>query len=207
MILTNQELAEIFDKIADLLEIKGEVIYKTLAYRKAAESLRSLAEDAAVLHGQNRLTEIPGVGKAISEKISELLTTGKLGFLQKLEQEVPPTLTELLQVQDVGPRKVNLFWKQAGVTTLAELEAAARAGKLRDLPGMGEKSEGRVLEGIEALEQLRVLWHGYPIAVHVTPSAQAAHSRSSRAAVKALLTRLDGLGCRFKLRRCWAPCL
>ena len=153
MILTNQELADIFDRIADLLEIKGEVIYKTLAYRKAAESLRGLAEDAAVLQGQNRLTEIPGVGKAISEKISELLTTGKLGFLEKLEQEVPPTLTELLQVPDVGPRKAALFWKQLGVTNLAELEAAARDGKLRSLPGMGEKSEKRVLEGIEALKR------------------------------------------------------
>jgi len=153
MILTNIELADTFDRIADLLEIKGEVIYKTLAYRKAAESLRAYPEEAATLHDQNRLTEIPGVGKAISEKISELLTTGKLGFLVRLEEEVPPSLTELLKVPDVGPKKVALFWKQAGVTTLAELEAAARAGKLRDLPGMGEKSEARVAEGIEALKR------------------------------------------------------
>jgi DNA polymerase (family 10) len=170
MILTNQELAEKFEEIADLLEIKGEVIYKTLAYRKAAESLRSLGEDAAVLYDQKRLTEIPGVGKAISEKISELLTTGQLGFLQKLEQEVPPTLTELLKVQDVGPRKVTLFWKQAGVTTLAELEAAARDGKLRALPGMGEKSEARVLEGIEALKRRprrRLLGDVRPVALRM----------------------------------------
>ncbi len=153
MILTNQELAETFELIADLLEIKGEVIYKTLAYRKAAESLRGLAEDANVLYGQKRLTEIPGVGKAISEKISELLSTGELGFLKKLEEEVPPSLADLLKVPDVGPRKIALFWKQAGVTTLAELEAAARDGKLRGLPGMGEKSEARVLEGIEALKR------------------------------------------------------
>jgi DNA polymerase (family 10) len=153
MILSNLELAATFDLIADLLEIKGEVIYKTLAYRKAAESLRALAEDANVLYSEKRLTEIPGVGKAISEKISELLTTGELGFLKKLEEEVPPSLAELLKVQDVGPRKVALFWKQAGVTTLAELEAAARAGKLRSLAGMGEKSETRVLEGIEALKR------------------------------------------------------
>ena len=126
MKLTNQDLADTFDRIADLLEIKGEVIYKTLAYRKAAESLRNLAEDASALYEQKRLTDIPGVGKAISEKIGELLDTGELGFLKRLEEEVPPTLTELLQVPDVGPRKAALFWKQANVTSLAELEAAAR---------------------------------------------------------------------------------
>lgn len=153
MSLTNQDLADIFERIADLLEIKGEVIYKTLAYRKAAESLRNLAEDASALYSQKRLTDIPGVGKAISEKIGELLDTGELGFLKRLEEEVPPTLAEVLQVPDVGPRKAALFWKQANVTSLADLETAAKAGKLRTLPGMGEKSEQRVLEGIEALKR------------------------------------------------------
>jgi DNA polymerase (family 10) len=168
MKLTNQELAETFDRLADLLEIKGEVIYKTLAYRKAAESLRNLADDASVLQEQNRLTEIPGVGKAISEKISELLNTGELGLLKRVEEEVPPTLTELLQVPDVGPRKAALFWKQAGVTSLAELEMAAQAGKLRSLPGMGEKSEQRVLEGIKALKRRptrRLLGNVRPVAL------------------------------------------
>jgi len=82
-----------------------------------------------------------------------LLTTGKLEFLEKLEAEVPPGLVEVLQVPDLGPKKAALFWKQAGVTNLAELEAAARLGKLRDLPGMGEKSEARILAGIEALRR------------------------------------------------------
>ena len=131
MILTNQELADTFDRIANLLEIKGEVIYKTLAYRKAADSLRAFPEEASTLYAQNRLTDIPGVGKAIAEKLSELLTSGQLGFLLRLEEEVPPSLTDLLQVPDVGPRKAAMFWKQAGVTNLPELEAAARAGKLR----------------------------------------------------------------------------
>ena len=170
MILTNQELAEKFDQIADLLEIKGEVIYKTLAYRKAADSLRAFPEEASTLFDQNRLTDIPGVGKAISEKISELLTTGELGFLKKLEEEVPASLTQLLKVPDVGPRKVALFWKQAGVTNLAELEDAARTGKLGDLPGMGEKSVGRILEGIEALKRRptrRLLGNIRPVALRL----------------------------------------
>jgi len=149
--LTNQQLSEIFRRIADLLEIKGEVIYKILAYRKAADSLENLGSDVSGFWREGKLTEIPGVGKAISEKIDELLGTGKLEFLEKLENEVPPGLIEVLQVPDVGPKKAALFWKQLEVTDLASLESAARTGKLRTLPGMGEKSEARIIAGIEAL--------------------------------------------------------
>ncbi len=151
--MTNQEIAEIFEKIANLLEIKGEVIYKTLAYRRAAESIRNLAEDINKLHQENKLSEIPGVGKAISEKIIEILTSGKLEFLEKLEKEVPPSLIEVLQVPDVGPKKAALFWREAGITNLTELEKAANTGELRQLPGMGEKSEKRILDGIKMYQR------------------------------------------------------
>ncbi len=150
---TNRQLADIFRKIADMLEIKGEVIYKILAYRKAADSLDALGRDINEVWREGKLTEIPGVGKAIAEKIDELLTTGRLEFMEKLKQEVPESLVDLLQVPDLGPKKVALFWKQLGVTDLAGLETAARAGKLRGLPGMGEKSEAKVLAGIAALER------------------------------------------------------
>jgi len=148
---TNQQLAAQFKLIGDLLEIKGEVIYKTLAYRKASESLNELSQEAFAIWQQGKLTEIPGVGKAIAEKIDELFQTGRLGFLEKLTAEVPASLAELLQVPDLGPRKAGLFWRQAGVSNLAELENAAREEKLRQLPGMGAKSEAKILAGIEAL--------------------------------------------------------
>jgi DNA polymerase (family X) len=150
---SNQELASIFQKIGSLLEIKGELIYKILAYRKAADSLENLGMDASALRQQGKLTEIPGVGKAIAEKIDELFATGSLDFLVKLEAEVPPTLVDLLQVPDLGPKKIALFWKQLGITDLAGLEAAARAGKLQSLPGMGAKSEQRIIAGLEALSR------------------------------------------------------
>lgn len=150
---SNQQLSEIFTTIADMLEIKGEVVYKTLAYRKAADSLSNLAVDVNEIWREGKLTEIPGVGKAIAEKIDELLSTGKLDFMIKLQSEVPASLVELLQVPDVGPKKVAMFWKEAGLTDLAQLEAAARTGKLRDLPGMGEKSEAKIIAGIEALSR------------------------------------------------------
>jgi len=151
--MNNEQFAQMFDRIADLMEIKGEVIYKTLAYRKAAENIRGLPGSLNAIHQQGKLMEIPGVGKAIAEKIEETITTGKLGFLERLEAEVPVGLLDVLQVPDVGPRKAALFWKQAGVTSLAELEEAVKAGRIRQLPGMGEKSEARILAGIEALKR------------------------------------------------------
>jgi DNA polymerase (family 10) len=151
--LSNQRLANTFYLIGNLLEIKGEVIYKILAYRKAGDNLMTLNREAYDLWQQGQLSEIPGVGKAIAEKIDELFTTGKLEFLEKLSVEVPPSLAELLQVPDLGPKKVGLFWKELGITDLTGLEAAARAGKLRDLPGMGEKSEAKILAGIESLSR------------------------------------------------------
>jgi DNA polymerase (family 10) len=149
--MNNQELAQVFDNIADLLEIKSEVVYKVLAYRRAAESLRGFSLDANVTWKAGRLRDIPGVGEAISEKIDELLRTGKLEFYEKLKREIPEGLIELLAVPDVGPKKASLFWKKLNITSLAGLEAAARAGKLRDLPGMGVKSEAKVLAGIESV--------------------------------------------------------
>ena len=150
---SNQQLAEIFQTIGNLLEIKGEVIYKILAYRKAADSLNALGREAYEYWQEGKLTEIDGVGKAIAEKIDELFTTGKLGFLEKLSAEVPASLADLLQVPDLGPKKIALFWKELGITDLSGLEAAAQAGKLRPLPGMGEKSEAKILAGIESLSR------------------------------------------------------
>lgn len=152
--MTNRELADTFALVADLLEIKGEVIYKTLAYRKAAESLSALGRDVNDIWkqgGQKALLDIPGVGKAIAEKIDELLRTGELGYLERLKLEVPAELATLLQIPDLGPKKVGLFHRELGILSVAHLKKAALAGKLRDLPGMGEKSEAKILTGIESL--------------------------------------------------------
>lgn len=167
---SNQELADIFQTIANLLEIKGDVIYKILAYRKAADSLRDYGGNVYDMWQEGKLTDIPGVGKAISEKIDELYTTGHLEFLDKLSEEVPPSLAELLEVPDLGPKKVALFWKELGITDLADLEAAARGGELQELPGMGEKSEAKILAGIEAFSRRTTrtpLWKAWPTAEEI----------------------------------------
>ena len=151
--MNNRQLAETFTQIADLLEIKGEVIYKTMAYRRAAESLAGLSRDVNDMWKEGKLREIPGVGEAIATKIDELLRTGKLEFLEKLKKEVPPSLAEWLRVPSLGPKKVAMIHKTLKITTLPELEEAAKDGSLRDLPGMGSKSEATILAGIASLSR------------------------------------------------------
>src|SRR5512139_2540477 len=168
VMMNNRQLAEAFTLIADLSEIKGENIYKTLAYRKAADSLQNLGREASEYWKEGKLQDIPGVGKAIAEKIDELLSTGKLEFLEKLKKEVPPGLVEWLPIPGLGPKRAALIWKTLNITKFAELEAAARAGKLRDLPGMGARSEAAILEGIASLSRRTVrvpLGRAYPIAL------------------------------------------
>ena len=168
--MNNKQLAKTFTLIANLLEIKGEIIYKTLAYRKASESLDTLGREASEYWKEGKLADIPGVGKAIAEKIDELLNTGKLEFLEKLKKEVPESLAGWLQVPSLGPKKVALIWRTLNITTLAELEAAAKAGKLRDLPGMGAKSETAILDGLASLARRSgrlPLGRAYPLAQEI----------------------------------------
>lgn len=151
MHVTNRDVAQIFENIADMLEIKGEVIHRVLAYRNAAETIRELPRDLNAIYAEGKLTEIPNIGKTLAEKIEEVLTSGKLEFYERLAKEVPPSLLEVLRVNGVGPKKARLFWKELGITTLAALEQAARAGQLQHLSGMGVKSEQKIIAGIEAL--------------------------------------------------------
>jgi DNA polymerase (family 10) len=150
--MKNREMAEYFKNIADLLEIKGEGVYRVLAYRRAGEALHSLGRDIRDVWMDGQLEEIPGVGKAIAAKIDELLQTGTLAFYEKLTAEVPPGLIDVLKIADVGPKKAALFWKELGIVSIDELEAAAKAGKLRSLHSMGERSEIRILDSIQALK-------------------------------------------------------
>ncbi len=151
--MTNQQLADVFERIANLMKIQDELVFKVRAYERAAEALRNLGEEASVIAARGELTAVPGIGKAISEKIDELLKTGKLEFLNRLEEQVPPSLLEMLRVPGVGPKKVAVFWKELGLLTLADLKKAAEEGRLRALPGMGEKTEAGILAGIAGLAQ------------------------------------------------------
>jgi DNA polymerase (family X) len=151
--LTNREIAEVFANIADILEIQGESKFKFLAYRRASEILGELPRDLQSYRDEGTLEDIQGVGKAIAEKITELLDTGKLDFYEKRKAEVPLGVVAITRINGVGPKKAKLFWDELGITSIDELKTAAEAGKLAPLAGMGKKSEDKVLAGIEAMER------------------------------------------------------
>lgn len=149
--MTNREIADILKRIGDMMDILGENRFKVIAYRRAADNILSLGQDIHAYWQAGTLQEIPGIGPAIAEKIDELLTTGRLEFYERLQDEVPPGVVSLLQIPDVGPKTAKLLWEEMGLQSVAEVEAAARAGQLRGLPGLGAKSEAKILGGIEAL--------------------------------------------------------
>ncbi|NDJ61906.1 MAG: DNA polymerase/3'-5' exonuclease PolX [Chloroflexi bacterium] len=153
MPLTNREIAAMFENIADMLQIQGESIHRVSAYRNAAQAIRDLPRDVQAIADDGELETIPNVGKIIAEKLTELLTTGKLEFYERLSEEVPPGVVEILHLNGVGPKKAKMFWQDAGITSVDELEKQARAGKLRELSGMGVKSEAKILTAIESLKQ------------------------------------------------------
>jgi DNA polymerase (family 10) len=150
--LTNGQLARIFHEIGDMLEVKGELVYKTVAYHKAADAIAHSAVEISRAYLDGKPPRIPGVGEAIAKKIEELARTGRLEYYEKLRAEVPPSLVALLEIPGVGPRTVRQLNAELGVETLDDLKKAAEAGALRDLKGMSEKTEQQVLAGIAALE-------------------------------------------------------
>jgi DNA polymerase (family 10) len=150
---TNDRVAHLLFHIADLLEIKGENRFKVAAYRRAGEQIQTLDRPIVDIWREGNLKDVPRVGEALAKKLDELFRTGELGFLKRLEAEVPPSLATLLEVPGVGPKTARLVWEHLGIADLDALEQAARAGRLRRLPGMGEASEARILRGLQALRE------------------------------------------------------
>jgi DNA polymerase (family X) len=149
--LGNDDLARVFHEIGDMLEVKGELVFKTVAYHRAADALAHSPIDVPDAYRRRTPPRIAGVGQAIGDKIAELVETGRLRFYDKLRAEIPPTLVEMLQVPGLGPRTVRLVHEELGIGTLDELKVAAEEGRLRTVKGLSAKSEQSILEGIAAL--------------------------------------------------------
>ncbi len=155
--MENAEIAQVFEEIADLLEIKGENPFRVRSYRNAALVVGGLPESVAKIveeRGEKGLEKIPGIGKSIAEKIIEMLTTGRCRFHDELLKEFPPGLLDLLKVSGVGPKKVALLYNRLGISSIEELEKAAAAHKLHNLPGMGEKTEQKILKSIQDFKSM-----------------------------------------------------
>src|SRR5690606_19594601 len=137
--------------MADLLEVKGESVYKIRAYRRAAEQLEQLPEELGEVVRSGEIDRVPGFGKALAAKAREFVATGQVADHQALLSEYPAEVRELLRVPGVGPKLADRLFREAGVASLEALEAAAREGRLRGLRGFGPRAEERMLAGIEAL--------------------------------------------------------
>lgn len=150
MPIHNDDVARVFDEIADLLEIRGENAFRVRAYRNASRELRGLPREVAQLVESGAdLTDLPGIGEALAGKIGEIVRTGTCAALKKLELELPPDLIEILHLPGLGPKRVHTLHYDRGIDTPAQLYRAAKEGHLRDLPGFGPKTEAGILAALE----------------------------------------------------------
>ena len=157
--MKNQDVADILERMGTLLEIKGEIVFKTRAYYKAAETIAGLPEDIETVRKENRLTEIPGIGKTLAEKISQYLDTGRMKAYEELTKEIPEGLLEVVEIPSVGPKKAKLFFEQLKVKNPQDLRKAIEAGKLAGLPGIQEKTIENIRRGIKIVQQGRERMH------------------------------------------------
>ena len=150
--MKNKELAEIFSKIADALEIKGETGFKVIAYRKATRILEDLTEDIELLSKEGRLREIPGIGSGIAQKIEEYIKTTHMKKFDEALSDIPPGLLELLNIQNLGAKTIHIAHKQYAVKNLEDLKRVIDDGSLAQAYGLGEKKVENIRKGVEIFE-------------------------------------------------------
>jgi DNA polymerase (family 10) len=159
--LSNAELAGTFREIGDMLDLLDEVPYKAVAYRRVADAMERYPADLVPLIVAGRTPKIAGMGPAIGARLTELATTGQLEYHQRLREQVPPGLLDVLRISGIGPRTARLLHVELGIASVEELRAAAESGRVRQVPGMSVRTEQNILDGIRRLDQQseRLLLH------------------------------------------------
>jgi DNA polymerase (family X) len=189
----NLSLARILHEIADVLEIKGENLFRIRSYRLAGESIQTLTRDVAeMIRRGEKLQEVPGVGGGIAARLQELVATGRCAYHDELLTEVPAGLLELLRLPGLGPKGVSLVWRKLGVTSAEDLEKAIADGRFRSLPGMKEKKEAKIRKGLEDRRRLQRRF--------LLPEAEAVVARLTRYLEGHGATRVEAVGS-FRRRR------
>ncbi|HUK49650.1 MAG TPA: DNA polymerase/3'-5' exonuclease PolX, partial [Terriglobales bacterium] len=143
----NQLVARILNEVADQLEMRG-VEFKPQAYRRAARTVEALAQPIEQIYAKGKLEELPGIGASIAKKIAEIIDTESLSYYEELKKKSPVKLDELLSVEGIGPKTAGLLYKRLGITSIDELEKAAKLHRIRDIKGLGQKTEENVLAAI-----------------------------------------------------------
>jgi DNA polymerase (family X) len=152
-VISNAELARIFNEIGDMLEIQGEVVYKAVAYRRVADAVERYPDDVASLFQRGEPPKLPGAGPALTAKLAELSETGRLEYHERLRVQVPDGLLEILQISGVGPKTVRLLHVELGIDSVEALRGAAEEGRLRHVKGLSERTEKNIIDGIGRLER------------------------------------------------------
>lgn len=161
--MNNNDVVKVLNHIGLLLELKGESFFKSKAYYDAANKIEMLEEDINNIVRENRLSSYKGFGKALTQKITELVTTGKLDYYNKLKETIPEGLTYMLKISGLGPKKVKLLYETLGIENIEQLKQACENNKLVNLPRFGLKTQNKILEGIKNIEAYSQKFH-YPIA-------------------------------------------
>lgn len=161
--MTNADIAAAFEHVADLLEYRGDNVFRVRAYRTAARTIGGLVEPLAAVRADatRRLTDLDGIGADLAGKIETLIDTGRLPLLEDLEREVPAVVFDLMRVPGLGPKKVKALVDGLAIDSLAALEEACRQGRVRDIKGFGAKTEAAILENVAFAadpERARLLW-------------------------------------------------
>lgn len=146
----NAQIAALFDELADLYELDGAVVHRVMAYRNAAKAVREAGTSVAATARAGRVTEMPGIGKTLEEKILALLETGTIPAVEKLRAQFPPGLVDMTRLPGLGPKRARRLFDELGIDSLAALKEAAEAQRLRDVRGFGAKFEATVLEALAA---------------------------------------------------------
>ena len=147
--MQNADIAAIFEKLANLLELKGESSFKTQAYRKAARVIKQLPVDIEQLAHERKLKDIPGMGEAIAKKITQLVTTGKIDLYERVRAEFPQGTIDLMDVPGIGPKLAALLYNELRITNVDELKHAIGDGRVASLPRVGTKMVQSILRSIE----------------------------------------------------------
>ena len=148
--MINNKVVQVFSEIADMLEVLGENVFRVRAYRRAAEVIRGLAVDLSEME-DDAIENVSGIGKDLHAKIVEIIESGKCEMHERLTKKLGTGILEILRVRGIGPKKVKLFYEQLDIDSIGKLRGAAESGALAGLPGMGEKSEARILDALDQM--------------------------------------------------------
>ncbi len=171
--MKNKELADLFEKMADILEFKNENPFKINAYRKASRILNDLTQDIEEMAEKGELKKIPGIGEGMAQKIEEFLKTGRVSKFEEVRRGIPDEVINMMNIPGMGPKTLALIHKEKKIVTLSQLEKALEDGSLLDLPGMGEKKIENIKRGIQLLKQSKGrmnLGMAFPVAKRIVES-------------------------------------